>query len=82
MNDKIKNLSMLLLYLTGWEEDSRRTPGEQVFKSWKGYRFEILDALEEENLIRQLGQRNPVILTDEGLKKGESLKKEFGLAKT
>jgi hypothetical protein len=31
MEEKIKDLNMLLMFLTGWEEDSRKNPGEKIF---------------------------------------------------
>jgi hypothetical protein len=44
MDEKtLQELTLLLIYLTGWEEDKRNSPGEKVFRAWKGYKFEILD---------------------------------------
>lgn len=42
----IFELTLLLIYLTGWEEDRRNAPGEKEFRAWKGYKFEILDKLQ------------------------------------
>lgn len=75
MEDQIKDLNLLLLYLTGWEEDSRKEPGEKIIRSWKGYSFEILNSLEDENMIRQFGNTSKsVILTPEGRARAKELK--------
>ena len=78
MEDKIKDLNLLLLYLTGWEEDSRKEPGEKIIRCWKGYSFEILNSLEDENMIRQFGNASKsVILTQEGKARAKELKAKF-----
>lgn len=62
---RIKNLSLLLMYLTGWEERYRNgKPGEMIFRSWEGYPFEILKALESEKLIQWIPKAKSVFLTD------------------
>jgi len=33
---KLADLSLLLLFLSGWEEESRQFPGEKIFRAWKG----------------------------------------------
>lgn len=75
MDPKVKELHLLLIYLTGWEEDSRKDVGGKVLRAWKGYLFEILDELEDENLIRQFTQS--LILTKEGKLKAEGLKRKY-----
>ncbi len=77
MNERIKELNLLLIYLTGWEEDKRNSPGEKVFRAWKGYLFEVLDELEEQKLIRQMHKAKSVILTDDGRRKAEDLKRKY-----
>jgi hypothetical protein len=77
MDARVKELNLLLLYLTGWEEDSTRTPGEKVFRSWKGYLFEVLNELEQEKLIHQIKNGKSVILTDTGRQAAEKLKLKF-----
>lgn len=74
MDSKIKKLSLLLLMLSGWEEESRHQPGEKVYRSWKGYLFEALNGLEEEKLIKQFNNTKSVVLTPEGIKEAEFLK--------
>jgi hypothetical protein len=78
MDEKIKlELILLLIYLTGWEEDDRKTPGEKVFRAWKGYRFEILNELQEQRLIYQIPGGKSLILTKDGKQKAEELRKKY-----
>ena len=53
MEKMIQDLCLLLMFLTGWEEDSRQKPGEKVFWVLKGYLFEVLNRLADEKLIVQ-----------------------------
>jgi hypothetical protein len=77
MEEKIKDLSLLLMILTGWEEDSRKNPGEKVFRAWKGYLFETMNKLADEKLIIQFANTKSVMLTDAGKQKAEQLKKQY-----
>lgn len=45
MGKKIEELCLLLMFLTGWEEESRQKPGEKIFQAWKGHLFETLNKL-------------------------------------
>ena len=75
MDPRVKELTLLLIYLTSWEEDSRKKLSAKVARSWKGYNFDIINELDEENLIRQFPKS--LILTKEGRLKGESLKRKY-----
>jgi hypothetical protein len=77
MEEKIKELNLLLMLLTGWEEDSRKNPGEKIFRAWKGYLFETLNRLADEKLIIQFANTKSVMLTDAGRQKAEELKKQY-----
>lgn len=77
MDEKIKDLNLLLMFLTGWEEESRKTPGEKVFRAWKGYLFETLNKLAEEKLIIQYQNNKSVLFTEAGRLKAEQLKKQY-----
>ncbi|UCH92519.1 MAG: transposase [Candidatus Aminicenantes bacterium] len=78
MNEKIKEeLILLLIYLTGWEEDKKNAPGEKVYRAWKGYRFEILNELQNQRLIYQIPGGKSLILTDEGKQKAEQLRQKY-----
>lgn len=48
--EQIARLTLLLLYLTSWEEKNFEDPAH---RAWKGYDFDVLNKLEEEGLISQ-----------------------------
>lgn len=75
MNKEIMELNLLLIYLNGWVEDSRREPGAKVFRAWENYPFDILNELEKENLIRQYPKS--VVVTKEGQSKALGLKHKY-----
>ena len=77
MDDKIKELNLLLLYLAGWEEDSTKEPGKKVYRSWKGYLFEVLNELQDDEMIYQFKNGKSVIILDDGIKKAENLKQKY-----
>ncbi len=77
MEKKIKELNLLLLYLSGWEEESRREPGKKIIRAWKGYLFEVLNELQDDDYIYQIKDGKSVILKDEGIKKAEELKVKY-----
>lgn len=77
MIKKIKELNLLLLYLSGWEEESRREPGKKIIRSWKGYLFEVLNELQDDDYIYQIKDGKSVIFKDEGVKKAKELKEKF-----
>ena len=73
----IEDLTLLLLYLTSWEE--RELPG--VLGSWKGYPFETLDSLAERGLIRTSKTAKSVSLTDEGIRAARNLESNHSTLK-
>ena len=74
MDKTIKELSLLLIYLTSWQEDSGLT---KVQRSWKGYPFEVLDELNVEGYINGRKHTKSVYLTKEGLSKVKELMKKY-----
>jgi hypothetical protein len=74
MEGKIKELTLLLLYLTSWKEDE--LPG-QMRRSWKGYPFDTLNELTDEDLIRGSNRSKSVYLTEAGIKEAEGLIKKY-----
>ncbi|MGN1311467.1 MAG: DUF6429 family protein [Bacilli bacterium] len=88
MNDeeKIKELTLLLLYLNSWNEDGySRDENDNIIetkikRSFKGYDFDILNALENENLLNGGYKSKTVYLTKSGEDKAlELYKKYFGV---
>ncbi|OIJ18783.1 transposase [Anaerobacillus alkalidiazotrophicus] len=60
----MKELTLLLLYLTSWKE---RDIPENIRRSWKGYPFEILDELSDQDFISGGTRSKSVYLTAEGI---------------
>ncbi len=77
MEKRILDLNLLLLFLTGWEEDSRQKPGERIFRAWKGYLFEVLNRLADEKFIVQYANTKSVTLTEAGKQRARQLKEQF-----
>ena len=52
-------------------------PGEKVFSAWKGYKFEVLDELQSQGLIKQIPGGKSLLLNDEGKQKARELLKKY-----
>ena len=75
----LEDLALLLIYLTSWEE---KVYGDlTVHRAWKGYLFEVLDALEEAGYLSQTRRAKSVTLTEAGLEHARALEAGF-LGKT
>jgi hypothetical protein len=71
----VEDLTLLLLYLTSWEE---KVYGDlMVHRAWKGYLFEVLDALEEAGYLNQTRRAKSVTLTEAGLEHARALEAKF-----
>jgi hypothetical protein len=71
----LEDLTLVLLYAWSWCEKIGKSL--YVVRSWKGYDFEVLDRLSEKGYIFGSHRSKSVILTDEGLKRGEELKRRL-----
>ena len=74
MKETIKELTLLLLYLTSWEE---KEGNERFYQSWKGYPFEILDELSEEGYIGGSKRAKSIYFSEDGVKFAERLVKKY-----
>ena len=63
-SDKTEKLTLLLIYLTSWDEKDLVS---NMRRAWKGYDFDTLDKLEEDGLISQSKTAKSVYLTEKGL---------------
>jgi hypothetical protein len=73
--EQISELTMLLIYLTGWEEDAKRSKtNKKVFRAFQGYRYEALQELENQGLIRLTPGGKSLTVTEKGKKEAEELK--------
>jgi len=71
----LEDLTLLLLYVQSWREKV----GESLYvaRSWKGYDFDVLDRLAKKGYVSSSHGAKSIILTDEGLKRGEDLKRRL-----
>ncbi|MDE7479441.1 MAG: GNAT family N-acetyltransferase [Lachnospiraceae bacterium] len=80
-NKAIEELSLMLMYLTRTEGDNEYCRYREL--SWKGYDFQVLDKLDEEEMIFQPRSRRGydkyLYLTEQGRKKAQELLAEYGL---
>lgn len=74
MKKEIKELSLLLLYFTSWEEEEF---SETYRRSWKGYPFEILDELREEGLIFGSNKSKSIYFKEKGIEEAKKLMKKY-----
>ncbi|CAA7599988.1 Winged helix-turn-helix DNA-binding domain protein [Acididesulfobacillus acetoxydans] len=74
MDEIVKELTLLLMYLTSWKED---VGFAQARRTWKGYPFETINKLTDEELISGSQRSKSVYLTDEGVKLAEQLGKKY-----
>lgn len=74
MKNQIDELTLLLLYLTSFKEDYGLGEAQ---RSWKGYPFESLNELSENNLIVDSKRSKSVYLTDEGIEEAKKLIKKY-----
>lgn len=84
MNDNkeiMRDLTLALMYVSGWEEESKKEPDTKIFRAWKGFLFEVLDYLEEQKFIVQFRTRESksLILTEDGIKKARELLQKYNV---
>ena len=73
----VEELTLLLIYLCSWEE--QLAPDLAVHRAWKGYLFEVLDALEEKGYVSQTRRAKSLTLTGEGLLRAQELEERHTL---
>lgn len=71
----IEDLTLLLIYLCSWEE--KLASDLIIRRAWKGYLFEVLDALEEEGYISQTRRAKSVTLTEEGILRAQEIEERY-----
>lgn len=80
MNENIEELTLLLMYLTSWNEESlyydkNNSLDKEVIKNaWKGYSYDVINKLTDKGyLFPTRYKTKSVVLTKEGEKLAESL---------
>ncbi len=77
MEEKIKELTLLLIYLTSWTE--KESYGENI-RAWKGYDFDILNKLQDEELIGGTTYKaKSTYITEQGIEKAKELMKKYNI---
>ena len=72
----LEDLTLLVIYLSSWDE--KVAPDFTVHRAWKGYLFEVLDALEEQGYISQTRRAKSMTLTEEGVMKAQEIEARYG----
>jgi Mn-dependent DtxR family transcriptional regulator len=74
-----KELTILLMYLTRFNEQSRFE--SDLDMAWKGYDFDIINELDKEGYIRQGSYRSKSVeITDEGMKLSKELLTKYNIS--
>ena len=73
-DDVVHDLTLVLMFLTSWTE----RPGE-LRRCWKGYDFDVLNALVEQGLISSSRGAKSAYLTDEGVARARQLLAQFDI---
>ena len=86
---QIRELTLMLMYLTSWEEHN--TPELRAVKKkelgkcllvrrcWKGYDFHLLSQLAEEGPTYDSGCTRPAQMTPEGESEAQKLLEQYGI---
>lgn len=86
--DTVKDLTLMLMYLTSWEENlvpelhekpDRLDFRPQIRRTWKGYDFGILNELTDEGLVNARNRSKSASFTDEGAAKALELLMQYGI---
>lgn len=80
MEQQIKELTLLLAYLTSWNEKDRLLK-QEFKKSWKGYDFDILNKLQEEEYIYQENKKKYFIWEEKGIDEAQRLIEKYNINK-
>lgn len=84
--DQIQELTLLLLYLTAWKENTQPTlrpkpvrldSEDYRLRSWKGYDFDVLDILSELGYIEAISRKAPLIITPQGECRAKELLEKY-----
>lgn len=74
----LQNLTLLLLYLNGWEEGIETDTGEDLMWAWKSHSLYTMDELEKQYFIINKKKTKSVFLTPEGIKRAKEIEQKLG----
>ena len=75
----MEELTMMMLYLSHFTEKDRFSNENDLY-AWKGYNFDVLNKLDDEDYIRQgshPSRTKSVYITEEGIKKAKELMEKY-----
>ena len=78
--DAKRELTMMLIYLSRFTEG--RFSSAEDFFAWKGYDFDVLNELDDQDLIRQgshPSRSKSVYITEDGMEKARQLLRKYGI---
>lgn len=76
-----QELTMMLLYLSHFTEKDRFSNENDLY-AWKGYNFDVLNKLDDEDYIRQglrPSRTKSVYITEVGVKRAKELMEKYGI---
>ena len=79
--EAMRELTMMLMYLSRFTEGEKFTEAKD-FYAWKGYDFDILNELDNDDYIRQgkhPSRSKSVYMTDTGIEKARELLNKYGI---
>lgn len=79
--EAMRELTMTLMYLSRFTEGEKFTEAKD-FYAWKGYDFDILNELDNDDYIRQgkhPSRSKSVYITDTGIEKARELLNKYGI---
>jgi len=74
--ESVKELTLMLIYLTSWKE---KEFNEEYRRSWKGYDFDVLNELIDEELIFGSRKSKSVYIDENGIKAAKKLLIKYGI---
>ena len=77
-NQTLKELTLMLLYLTSWTE---KAPYD-YHRSWKGYDFDVLNELADDEFISDSKRAKSVVIYEDGVARAKELLIKYGLGST
>ena len=75
INQTVKELTIMLLYLTSWTENAPYS----YQRSWKGYDFGILDELADEGFISDSKRSKSIVINEDGVTRAKELLSKYGI---
>jgi hypothetical protein len=75
LNKEIEELTLMLLYLTAWEEDV--PPFGRHKRNWKSHSAKVLDKLDKDGLLVSSDKSDSVFLTSAGAIRAQALVQKY-----